>query len=95
MLAAPCKQKLLTDPLSPQPLDGEETVERREWSNRVSLLFNALAKRENVEKNILRDIGRWQQGDQREGRLAAEVSPANSQRLGVRHSAGRGHARHR
>jgi hypothetical protein len=33
------KRNLLTEPLSPQRLAGEEFVERREWSNRIALFF--------------------------------------------------------
>lgn len=35
----PGKRNLLTEPLSPQCLAGEEIVERREWSNRIALFF--------------------------------------------------------
>jgi len=35
----PGGKKILTDPLSPQPLRGEDAVEAREWSNRHALLF--------------------------------------------------------
>lgn len=35
----PGKRNLLTEPLSPQCLVGEEVVERREWSNRIALFF--------------------------------------------------------
>jgi hypothetical protein len=35
----PGGKKILADPLSPQLLLGEETVEPREWSNRLALQF--------------------------------------------------------
>jgi hypothetical protein len=35
----PGKRNLLTEPLSPQCLAGEEVIERREWSNRIALFF--------------------------------------------------------
>ncbi len=35
----PGGKKILTDPLEPQPLQGEDVVEAREWSNRHALLF--------------------------------------------------------
>lgn len=38
-MVRPGKQNLLTEPLSPQRLAGEEAVEPREWFNRIALFF--------------------------------------------------------